>query len=180
MLQINVSGRVHCNNPLSDRVGWVPCDLHRKRKKLPEKDFFPSNEASLEILPVATEQHDEWSVGIRSDNVRDDWRWKEKKRRAQLIICCCFSLTYSFFSSPQKELKWCNLFFFLVRKLLLSGALRPSVLPWKPTACRTPRGVRHKPSYLHAHLHTSIHPEADEQTLCRYIHGSTTQLCIQY
>lgn len=44
---------------------------------------------------------------------------ERKKRRAQLIICCCFSLTYSFFSSPQKELKWCNLFFSLVRKLLL-------------------------------------------------------------
>lgn len=42
----------------------------------------------------------------------------------------------------------------------------------QPTAFHTLRGICHKPTYLHAHLHTRINPETDEQTLFKCIHGN--------
>ena len=47
----------------------------------------------------------------------------------------------------------------------------------QPTAFHTLRGTRHKP--IHMHMFAHISPKTDAQTLFKYIHRKTTEICIQ-
>lgn len=147
------------------------------------EDIFFSNEAPLEMLSVAMEQ---WSVGIRSDNVRQLGLETEserdgRKKGGALDRLLLFSLPWVSFL-PQTERKYLNLFSGPENCVFCSPVVS---IPCYSQRRDSTHGISHTERHLpqkkkkpakftctFAHTHTQA-PETDAQTWFKYIHRNT-------
>lgn len=142
------------------------------------EDIFFFNEASPEMLSAATEQCKR--VGIRSDNVRllqkGKWEGWQKKKEGAVDHLLLFSLPWVSFL-PRMERKYLNLF--RARSCVCCSPVvsLPCYFHWRYSTHGISHTKRHPPQ---SYICTHISPETDAQTLFKYIHRNTTEICIQY